>query len=411
MISAKGKPARSFPCWIDAFCDYTEKLPVSPLFRRWAGISAIAGALERKVWLSPFGDPLYPNFYIILVAPAGVGKTVISNVVSRMWRELPDHHVAPTNVSRATLIDALNDAKRRIVRLGEEPPYIEFNSMSVAANELGVFIPQWDMDFINHLTDLWDGFTYQERKRTGSISLKIDRPFLNMLGSTTPSWLITTMPPGAWEQGFCSRTLFIYSGERIIKDLEGLALDFNRNGDDGIFTTLVKDLKAIGELYGAVTFEQAAADAVRAWHLAGGPPSPEHPKLESYLTRRTVHLLKLCMIICVSKTDKLLITLDHYQEALGLLLQFEFALPDVFRAIIAGSDSAAMNELHYQMIQTYAKTQEPIAESFLVNFLRDRVPSNAVLRVIELAVKSGTIKHAPAGAFSAYIPCGKGLID
>ena len=60
---------RNFSNWVDTFVEYTAFMPTSPLLRRWAGISAIAGALERKVWAESMGKPLYPNMYIMLIAP------------------------------------------------------------------------------------------------------------------------------------------------------------------------------------------------------------------------------------------------------------------------------------------------------------------------------------------------------
>lgn len=409
MIPAKGLKPRNFPCWIESFCDYTDNLPVSRLFRKWAGIITVAGALERKLWIAPFGPRLFPNFYIVLVAPASVGKTLISSVVSRFWRRLPDHYIAPSNVSRATLIDSLFDAKRRIIRLGDDPPYDEFNALNIAINELGVFIPKWDPDFMNHLTDIWDGKEYEERKRTGNVRIKIDSPVVNLFGCTTPSWLTSTMPITAWDGGFASRTIFIYSGEHILKDLPGLMPDFVIPED--AFESLLIDLKTISTLYGLVTFEPSTAEAIRKWHLAGGPPKPTHPKLETYCGRRTVHLLKLCMVLCAAKSNVLVITSEIYQEALSLLLQLEHVLPEVFLAITAGGDSVIMEELHHVLFQVYLKTNQPIDESILVKFLQKRVPSHSVMKILELMIRSGMIKLVAKGNATAYVPLGRRLTD
>ena len=118
VIQGGGAVPRRLPCWIDGFFKYTAGHASPDLFRRWVAIAAVAGALERKVWVQTLGSKLYPNLYTVLVGPPGVGKTTVLSEVSRLWRELTDHYVAPSSVTKASLIDCLEDAKRRILRPG-----------------------------------------------------------------------------------------------------------------------------------------------------------------------------------------------------------------------------------------------------------------------------------------------------
>jgi len=362
-------------------------------------IAAVAGALERKVWVQTLGSKLYPNLYTVLVGPPGVGKTTVLSEVSRLWRELPDHHVAPSSVTKASLIDCLDDAKRKIIRPGLVPPFVEFNSLLVASGELGVLIPAYENDFMNVLTDIYDGHPYAERRRTKDLRVSIQYPQLNLLGATTPSYLNAFMPEGAWDQGFISRTLLIYSGERVIRPLFG-----DQSRDESIFKNLINDLKLIGSLYGEVTFSQDAADAISAWHMAGGPPIPEHPKLAHYLTRRTAHLLKLCMVACASDGGSLVISLEHYQRALNWLVEAEGTMPDIFRSMTSGGDSRAMEEAWYFVYTSFMKEKKPILETRLVFFLKERVPSHQIKPIIDTMVRAGMLKLAVVSGLPAYQP-------
>src|SRR4051812_35383690 len=103
------------PCWIESFLEATNGLPAPSIFLKWAAISAIAGALERKVWVRMNRMNLYPNMYVFLVAAPGVGKTVSGTQTEILWRGLEHHHVAPTNASKAALIDVLAESKREII--------------------------------------------------------------------------------------------------------------------------------------------------------------------------------------------------------------------------------------------------------------------------------------------------------
>ena len=58
--------------WLSAFLDYTQFGEAPKHMYFWAGVSAIAGALRRKVWIDQAYFRWYPNFYICLVAPPGI---------------------------------------------------------------------------------------------------------------------------------------------------------------------------------------------------------------------------------------------------------------------------------------------------------------------------------------------------
>jgi hypothetical protein len=288
------------------------------LFTRWAGIFAVAAALERKVWIRNNKGILYPNLYVISVGPPGAGKTLATSVAHDFLVDLEDHHIAPTSVTKASLIDALAGAERKVIRPMETPAITSFNSLIVTSDELGVFLPAYENDFMNVLTNIYDCRIYSETRRTAKINIKMEAPQLNFTAATTPSYLTALLPEGAWDQGFLSRTMLIYSGAEAPRDLFSGAVY-----DEALEQRLQDDLHEIGNLFGKMTFTEDAKEAINAWHVQGGPPIPDHPKLQHYNTRRTAHLLKLCMVSSAAQSDGLVIDLEHFTEALDWLLEAE----------------------------------------------------------------------------------------
>lgn len=370
------------------------------IFRRWAGIAVLAGALERKLWVRTLGANLYPNMYIALVGPPGVGKSVALAQGERLWRSLKDHHIAPTSVTKAALVDALAEATRRIVRPGETPPYAEFNSIKVIVSEMGQFITEYDNEFMNALTGIYDGYPYAERRRGKDIKISIPAPQINILTATTPSYLNAVIPEGAWDQGFLSRTLLIYSGEMVRQNLFA-----EPKGTEELFARLAKDLEIIGNYYGKLDWDPAAATRISEWHTSGGDPVPDHPKLLHYTTRRTAHVLKLCMVAAVSRADfDYTIIPDDVEVAMNWLIEAEEQMPDIFRSMNSGGDSAAIEDTWHMAFTSYARNKRPLSEAQIIGHLRARVPSHSVDRIIMLMEREGLLKPQMTSVGKVYIP-------
>jgi hypothetical protein len=398
---------RKLDNWIDGFMSYTKDLPSPDLFKKWCAISAVAGAMERKCWIRTMGSKLYPSMYIILVAPPGVGKTVVSSLVRNMWLELEGQHVANSSVSKASLIDDLRDATREIMRPGEDPSIVRFNSLKVAANELGVLIPAYDNEFMNVLTDIYDGHGYSERRRTKDLQFNLNAPQFHLLAATTPSYLNNILPEGAWDQGFLSRTMLVYSGVRTLVDPFADTRNSDINDKD-----LRSDLKKIGEAYGEYKFTDESKAMITKWHMENGPPTPEHPKLHHYLTRRTQHLLKLCMVAAAATSSKKVIEIDHVQLALDWLIEVEHFIPDIFKSMSMGGDSKAIEETWYFVYKTYttSKDKDPVPAARVFRFLQERVPAHAVEHIIGIMVKAGLLKEKQVNKIGVcYIPMEKGV--
>ena len=103
--------SRNFPDWLGAFCEYASYGEAPRRMYFWTGVSVVAGALRRKVWVDQAYFKWYPNFYIILVAPPGiVSKSTTAGIGMNLLRQVPGIRFGPDVVTWQALVTSFAEA-------------------------------------------------------------------------------------------------------------------------------------------------------------------------------------------------------------------------------------------------------------------------------------------------------------
>jgi len=383
--------------WIDRYMEYTDGIPSPPIFRLLSGISALAGSLDRRVWISTSRSVLFPNLFVLLVAPPAVGKSQAISNVSELWYATKKFHISPDNVTKASLIDALAAADgKRVIPTG----LLEYHSLLTASSEFGVLVPAHDLEFLSVLNHIYDNpRTYRENRRSLNKNIEIVNPQLNIIAGTQPGFLASLLPEEAWSMGFTSRIIMVYSAVPPI-----VSLFQKQEPRDYMFKELTERLKLFSDLMGEAQWEQAAQDELERWAREGCPPVPQHSKLQHYTGRRILHCLKLSLISAISRTGELRITLWDVNRARDWLLHAEQLMPDIFRDMSLKSDSQVIQELHFFLWQIWMKSKKPIHEGRAIHFLQQRLPAEKIERVLAIAVKSQILIRKDTAVGPAYEP-------
>jgi Protein of unknown function (DUF3987) len=375
--------------WIETYVAETEKVPSPEIYRLWSAITAISGALERKVYTTGSAGPIYPNLTTLLVGPPGSGKTNAISPIRKMWSHIHDLHIAPDNVTKAALIDSLSRSVRTVIN-GAASAYV-FSAMAVPCSEFGVFFTHHDLEFLsvlNHIYDCPD--TYREERRSSGV-VEINKPYLTILAGTQPDFLQSFLPDEAWGMGFTSRLILIYAPANPSQTDLFSGVTIQSNG-------LTSRLSEIFAYKGEIRWSKEAIDELNAWNRAGCPPTPQHSRLLHYNSRRGLHTLKLAMISSASKSGNLIVTVDDVERAKDWLLAAEVHMPDVFRAMGAKSDGQVIDDLHYFMWRQYSAlaigSRKPIPQGDIYRYLKDRVTSERIPRIIEAAERMGVIRKS-----------------
>ena len=404
-------PSSSTP-WVDMiqlFSSYTEQTPSPAMFRLWAGVSLVAGALERRVWSQINSTRTFPNLFVFLVAAPGVGKKVIDEVED-LWTSTSDSsgltqafHMAPDSMTKASLVDALAKAPRSISTGGQLEQY---HSLLVAAEEFGVLLPSYENEYITFLNKIWNNPPkYRETRRHGkNPNVVIEKPQINLLTGIQPNFMANTFPIDAWSSGLTTRILMIYASSPVKLSL--LAETIPRQS---LREQLLEQLSHLSGLWGPVRWDPETLLALSQWHDDNGPPVPTHAKLENYNSRRTETMIKLCVVSGLARTGQLRVDAEDFIRAKAWLFEAERLMPDIFRAMVGKSDAEVMNDLHFFATSVWARQgQKPVAKRALAHFLITKVPSDKIWRLIQAAEDAHIIQRV-GGTEDQYLPVPKHL--
>lgn len=320
------------------------------------------------------------------MSPPGIGKSQAIDTTGIFWLGAQRLKVSPESITKAALVDAVVDAAQRIMLTATE--MLEYSSLLVAAPEFGVLVPGHDLDFLNVLNYLYDNPPYyrERRRHFRGDPIEIYKPQLNILAGTQPAYLANLLPEEAWGMGFMSRMIMVYAREG-----KYVPLFRKRPEKSALLSKLTLDIRSISKLHGLMTWTPEAEKAMEEWDEGGRHPVPEHSKLEHYLTRRGLHILKLSMIASAARGNDLMITLPDLRRAWAWLFQAEQTMPDVFKDMVYKGDSQIIQELHFFAWKLYAKERKPIHESRLINFLQTKVPSEKIDKILDTADRANIV--------------------
>lgn len=287
---------------------------------------------------------------------------------------LDDHRLGPTDMTKASLVDRLATSQHKWVQHHPEQLIEVYHSMTLMFDEWGVLLSSFEGDMIPILTSFYDvTVPYEQTRRHQSIDVKIERPQLNILAGSTPSNLLKFIPDFAWDQGFTSRLILVYSSERVVGD------DFAMVSGE-VPQDLIDDLAKIAGMTGEFTIDPSFALSVKKWRAENELPCPTHPKLKHYNARRRAHVYKLSMVAAANHSSRMVLDSSHFDAALCWLHEVEQFMPDIFSAGAVSVDARAMDEI-IDFIRTKRK---PVSEGQILRFASSLLPSHSVIKVLFL---------------------------
>lgn len=386
--------ARNYEDWLTAFCDYASYGEAPRKMYFWVGVSAVAGALRRRVWIDQTYFRWHPNFYIILVAPPGiVSKSTTASIGMSLLRDVPGIKFGPDVVTWQALITAFSESTEGFELDGS---FHTMSAITIESSEFGNLLNPQDKEMVDLLVNLWDSRQGAFEKRTKmSGNDTVINPWINIVACTTPSWIASNFPEYMIGGGFTSRCLFVYASEKE-KYVAYPGLETPSTlGDTKM--KLIQDLEHIAmNLAGEYTLHPEAVSWGRSWyeaHFKTKPANLDDERFGGYVARKQTHIHKLAMVLAASTRDNLVITRDDLVTANTMVTDLEQDMPNVFSKIGRSNVS-----LQAERLLGFIRRRESVSYQEAYKFVHAYFPSAKEYQdVVEGLVRSGVIRLEQRG--------------
>ena len=343
---------RNTPDWIDSFMELTENSEPPVLFRKWAAISSIASALQRKVRVE-LGLSLtcYPNLYIVLVGPSATGKGTAMKFASDIIEKIPTIRLSAQATSLQALIRRMKETNLTDINVvtGDQTYH---SSLTIFSTEFTVFLGYHNQELIAALCEWYDchnRWTYETiaRKKEEVVGV-----WVNLFAGTTPDAIQASLPIESIGGGLTSRIIFVVEERRaklvIVPTITERQLQLQQQ--------LVYDLEAINRLSGVMQYTDGYLKTYTDWCIFADQHRPFHDKkFDGYCGRRRKHLITLSMVCCASRGDEMIMTSEDIDRAIFLLAEVEVKMGKVFK----GMGRSAISDLLSDAVTFIANSQTP----------------------------------------------------
>lgn len=367
------------------YLDYTKNQESPILFHAFVATSLASATLARRVWVAPApagfeGVPIYPNMYIVLVGPSGrVFKSSAINWGEAIVRDLPNMTLMRDKLTPQYLLSQLSDTPE----------------VYILAKELKTFIGT--DSFINGLaailTNLHDAPDVGEYRTKGAGVYQLIEPCLNILGGSTPEWLVTGTPADATSGGFSARFLYVVQKEatRVV------AFPYK---DASLLNQLIQLFYQIANTSGKIPLAPGVWEWYELWYaqLKEEVRDLEDERTLSYYGRKHTHLWKLAMAL-MALDGRFEFQIKDLEEANQMLKWLEQTLPLAFQCITY-SESTRLND---RIVNELAAHEGRMSRSALLYSMLLYADATEVDRVISTLVQSHVIAREGSTGESTYV--------
>ncbi len=343
----------------------------------------VGATLQRRVWTSSNERPMFPNNYYVLCGPPGIGKGLVLKPITDVLKSFKVENapkdteagneaaamaipVAASSITYEKLCQVMAKSVRRInyPKLDDQGrPAVGIythSSLAFCLEEMSSLFRKKAEDVAKFLLIAFDSGDYDyETKNNGQD--RIRKCCLSLIGGTTPSFLEQATNDALMNDGWSSRTIFIYEH---FNRFESMFLPEPDAEQKQALVEIRNHLEKLTKLYGFIDFSEDARAYLETWWTTEGLPAKyaAEAKMQHYFARKKVHLMKLAMAIHFSENATIFpMTVATCERAVQILKDLEKRMPQALAAGIK-NPLARIQKTIVQMLVKAPEYRMPYSE-------------------------------------------------
>src|ERR1017187_2284053 len=387
--------------WILEYSERMNLISEAPAaYNVWSAISMIGAVLKNYVWVDRGTYKIFPNQYIVLIGPPGVGKGSAMH---------PAHEFSKKHTP--ALANYMNDrltAPKILDKLANGPVVAQLvngamtmkadSSAILYSTELAAFLGGSDW-MIPFLCAAWDQGEYDyETKNSGNSIVK--NMCVSLMAGCVPDFIRnlnkTGKPETAISGGFTARAIFVFASDKSKSIVWPQGFASTPEGKQ-LHADLVHDLEQIVTLKGEYKWEPRAKFMFENFYRKVKIEDDDTDVIRNFKARQNIHVLKVAMCLSAASRDDLI--LDEYSVSTAIkLVQSVFdTLNITFRGVGESSLAEAMNR-----IMTYMERKGVVSRQTLIRDDYRHVTTDDLDRIIITLKQMGFIMEVKVGTQLGY---------
>lgn len=372
---------RKLKNWLTGLLSYAEDTEAPRVFWQWSGIFTLAAALRRMTWL-PYGmEHIYPNLYVMLVAPPAARKGNPVKLARKFLQAIKVPVSVDSASKRALTQELVEVAKGQMFEYQGKPrPQAPLAIISPEMSSLLAVDPK---GIIEVLTDLYDAGDSWKYKTSGQGQDFIFGVCISCLIATTPQWFSNNLPVEAIGGGYTSRNIIVSESMRY------KSVPRPPPPDTQLYEALVHDLNCVATLKGPFVWGPGAESFFDEWYETLPDLMKEigDERVHPFLGRIHIAALKSAMALRVSYSDELVLTVEDLGIAAAMLENVARTASAAF-----GGHGKAKHGPETERVRIQIKTMRQVSQTKLMQLNYMNVSKKELLDILETIEGMGDIK-------------------
>lgn len=386
--------------WLEAYLEYIDGTENPTDYNLWSGISAISASLKRRVYIWRNFVQYFPNQYIVLVGPPGIGKGASIHPVTDIVTEAGTVNYLTDKITAERIIQKLAEGFTKMQPSSNGSlatvNITQDHTATILSKELPVFLSS--SEWLHSLMcQLWDENSFEyETKNKGSY--KITDMCVSMLAACVPEFIRSlsrdSMAPITG--GFTARTIFVYASEKAQLIPGGWGRPVQRLNQ--LKTELTNDLIHIAQLDGEMFLDN---NALALWDLKykehNAKGDFDSDVSANFKSRLSSHIIKTAIAISVSESDDLIIREHQLRRAIEIIERVRDKVDIVFRSV--GESPLATSQ---DRVLTYIQNHGVASREEILRYNYRHMTDEQLTAILLVLTRGGMVIEGTQGNKTIY---------